>query len=129
VIVRLQHPCCRYPIPVDVGRATGRCAALSKALYLKEYNSVVTTVADIGSGIMLCKPTIRIIFLDSTQNNSESVGKYNIPISNWAWGIVSINGGHLKKYRTVMAMPKWIQVLSTPSDQRSEIEIYCSPEE
>jgi hypothetical protein len=61
----------------DVGRATKGAALALKAkahLYLKEYNSVVNTVADIKAlGIYSLQANYNDNFLDSTQNNSESV--------------------------------------------------------
>jgi len=61
----------------DVGRATKGAALALKAkayLYLKEYNSVVSTVAEIKAlGIYALQANYQDNFLDSTQNNSESV--------------------------------------------------------
>ncbi len=61
----------------DVGRATKGAALALKAkahLYLKEYNDVISTIADIKAlGIYALTPNYQDNFLDSTQNNSESV--------------------------------------------------------
>ena len=61
----------------DVGRATKGAALALEAkaqLYLKDYNSVVSTITDIKAlGIYSLQANYQDNFLDSTQNNSESV--------------------------------------------------------
>jgi len=73
----------------DVGRATKGAALALKAkahLYLKEYNSVVTTVADIKAlGVYALQANYQDNFTDSTQNNSESV--WEIQHSNLELGV------------------------------------------
>jgi hypothetical protein len=98
----------------DVGRATKGAALALKAkafLYLKEYSSVVSTVAEIKAlGIYALQANYQDNFLDSTQNNSESVWEIQHTNLELAWGIVSTNSGRRKKYRMVTALLKWIPV-------------------
>ncbi len=73
----------------DIGRVT-KGAALALAakaqLYLKDYNSVLSSVAAIkGLGIYALQEDYRNNFYDSTQNNSESV--WEIQHSNLELGV------------------------------------------
>jgi len=77
-----------YPAS-EVGRATKGAALALQAkahLYLKEYNSVLTTVASIKAlGIYALQANYNDNFTDSTQNNSESV--WEIQHSNLELGV------------------------------------------
>jgi starch-binding outer membrane protein, SusD/RagB family len=87
----------------DIGRATKGAALALKAkahLYLKEYNSVVTTVADIKAlGIYSLQANYQNNFLDSTQNNSESV--WEIQHTNLELGV----GNSLNQWWTSKKVP------------------------
>ena len=73
----------------DVGRATKGAALALEAkaqLYLKEYNSVLTTIASMKAlGIYALQANYNDNFTDSTQNNSESV--WEIQHSNLELGV------------------------------------------
>jgi len=91
-----------YPA-ADVGRATKGAALALKAkadLYLKDYNAVVSTVADIKAlGIYSLQADYQNNFRDSTQNNSESV--WEIQHTNLELGV----GNSLNQWWTSKKVP------------------------
>lgn len=87
----------------DLGRAT-KGAALALAakayLYLEDYESVVSTIADIKAlGVYALQSDYRNNFYDSTQNNSESV--WEIQHANLELGV----GNNLNQWWTSKKVP------------------------
>jgi hypothetical protein len=87
----------------DVGRATKGAALALEAkadLYLKDYNAVVSTIAQIKAlGIYSLVDNYQDNFTDSTQNNSESV--WEIQHTNLELGV----GNNLNQWWTSKKVP------------------------